>query len=659
MSSINDSNKSISHLASIMRDLLDPVAGKRRYIILDKKKGFRVKDKPGFKNNLVVQQLGMHVNDVLKEFFKTKSVENLDELDLRNLEDIQKGMEIIKQRFKVKSDLAKQSRWKVLPKLLYNPEKFDKTINKLDDIQTYIKEKKVEFEETSAHRHVETALTNKKLATQKKEDSKNKFKSINPKAAALIEGLARLRTELKKHQEGSNQWVKMNDLLLNKTKELEELAQSSEIGREYLEAEAKSKQAKSEYEEANKDAAVHLNVEGYIAKTLSHYSENAEGFLATKEGETGLKKSEVEKVMRQAFDTFAKEKTVTQTMVTLENKNFVVIREGTHVRLQFLEKVLGQGAFGVAYKTFDVTFGTSGAYKRAKTDNLNQKQALEVQVDLKNERTVLKHVWDKEKEPIGLMKSPWSVICITQGGNKNVGIFMHFYGGGDLEHNIKKKKEILMSPTSTPEAKKEKESERLMETYQMFGGVATLSRNNIVHGDIKPANFLMEKAPSGLSVTVLADFGGSRIFDGSKGSIPVSFTPQFVSLEDIQKQDQLSAKVPWKAADAQAALALAKKMDVFALGCTIFTAFNFTHPFKLKTVMPWGQTNDLTQLNPLGKIPKELKELVTSMLDPDPDKRPTAEEAFQKYDAFLKGKHQDIYNEMQNKLEEYRESLRK
>jgi hypothetical protein len=144
----------------------------------------------------------------------------------------------------------------------------------------------------------------------------------------------------------------------------------------------------------------------------------------------------------------------------------------------------------------------------------------------------------------------------------------------------------------------------------LLDALATAHRQGVVHRDIKPANVLFDAAGR----PALADFGvaSTRQFTpGLTVAGTVVGTPEFIAPEQARGKPATSAS------------------DVFALGATL--------AYALTGRGPYGEGEPLALMNraahgtiePLPRgLPEALRRGLAAMLDPRPERRPTAAAAF-------------------------------
>jgi tRNA A-37 threonylcarbamoyl transferase component Bud32 len=144
----------------------------------------------------------------------------------------------------------------------------------------------------------------------------------------------------------------------------------------------------------------------------------------------------------------------------------------------------------------------------------------------------------------------------------------------------------------------------------LLDALATAHRQGIVHRDIKPANVLFDASGR----PALADFGvavGRQFTPGLTMAGTIVGTPEFLAPEQAAGQPATAAS------------------DVFSLGATL--------AYALTGRGPYGEGEPLALMNraahgaiePLPRgLPEPLRRRLAPMLDPRPNRRPTAAAAF-------------------------------
>lgn len=160
--------------------------------------------------------------------------------------------------------------------------------------------------------------------------------------------------------------------------------------------------------------------------------------------------------------------------------------------------------------------------------------------------------------------------------------------------------------------------EKLIKKWikEVANGIKFLHDNNVVHGDIKPDNILIDKDGH----CKLGDFGLSLILDGKENDLPAKsegniyfFPPEFID----EKEDK-----PFSC----------KPVDIWTFGISIYACI-----FKCLPFFPENRENIMELFNQISEakfdfckngitISEKMKDLLSHMLDKDPEKRFTIDD---------------------------------
>jgi serine/threonine-protein kinase 11 len=132
---------------------------------------------------------------------------------------------------------------------------------------------------------------------------------------------------------------------------------------------------------------------------------------------------------------------------------------------------------------------------------------------------------------------------------------------------------------------------------QVVNGLLYLHEQGMVHKDIKPSNLLLFEN----GVVKIADFGVGHSFASAETVIG---TPSYQAPEFLSEEGSLDPA----------------KEDVWSLGVTIFESLFGHLPFVGETVYAIAQAS-ITSIQFPKSASGEIRDLLTKMLCPDPEKR--------------------------------------
>jgi len=257
-------------------------------------------------------------------------------------------------------------------------------------------------------------------------------------------------------------------------------------------------------------------------------------------------------------------------------------------------KVLGKGGFGIVYEVKDKASQKSFAAKviNHKTTDLQVLQA---------EVAIMKLI--KHKNCMGMIECfnmPLSET--THKLSEDAVIILELISGGELFDRIVEQG-----------AYTEKDAAKAM--YQVMEAINYLHSNKIVHRDIKPENLLLVDSSPAAEVKI-SDFGLSTVYDES----------QHHEIQHVGSYGYMAPEILALKSHGPAA-------DIFSLGVVLYIMLCGYPPYDQAMchkyeplIFPeeeWSQVSDAA------------KDLVRSMLEEDPVKRPTAATLLQ--NSWLKG----------------------
>ena len=162
---------------------------------------------------------------------------------------------------------------------------------------------------------------------------------------------------------------------------------------------------------------------------------------------------------------------------------------------------------------------------------------------------------------------------------------------------------------------------------QMVSGLVHLHTNEIIHGDLKPENvlFSLPVKDNKLVVIKLADFGISRIVSAGKNT---EHSKEELS-NDTLRRFGTDGWIPHEMyIQSEYTKEVGKAADVWSLGCLfVFTLLDGKHPFGQDISSRIQLVKNKQQMLPaIEQLLKEKRaqEMINSMLQIEPKKRPTA-----------------------------------
>eukprot|EP00854_Cymbomonas_tetramitiformis_P013505 gene13505-15966_t len=268
---------------------------------------------------------------------------------------------------------------------------------------------------------------------------------------------------------------------------------------------------------------------------------------------------------------------------------------------------IGEGAFGKVYKAKDLQDEHSEPVV-IKVVNLPQK---------KEERDFCL----REIELLAAIHHPCLVHCKdTFSEHERLCIVMPFYAGGDLSKQLKRN---IQRKLRLPE-------QVFVEWFaQATLALEHLHAQHILHRDIKCDNCFMQKVQDSNKVAVLlGDFGVSRVLEFTNAQAQTQCgTPYYMSPELFK------------------GVKYSNKSDIWALGCVFYEVIAQKVPFTANSLAELANAVMNKDPPPLpGNYSVALRQLVMSMLDKDPAKRPSASDV---------AKHPALERATRNVLEEH------
>ena len=243
--------------------------------------------------------------------------------------------------------------------------------------------------------------------------------------------------------------------------------------------------------------------------------------------------------------------------------------------------------------------GVQGTVWKGRKEGSEQPLAFKIlRRDLTSEPGVV-DAFLRERETLRRITSP-NVIEVHDivAENGTLGLVMDYVDGGDLDDLIRSRGALEPARLASLGA-------------DIAAGVEAVHAADVVHGDIKPANILID--PSTTPETPrIADFGIARICDSTAATRTAAVMGTLV----------------YMAPEASAGVPPSPTKDIYALGIVLYQLACGVPPFV-------GNPADLVKMHsqmapgrPTG-IPDQLWDLISGMLDKDPARRPSILDVYQ------------------------------
>ncbi len=250
-------------------------------------------------------------------------------------------------------------------------------------------------------------------------------------------------------------------------------------------------------------------------------------------------------------------------------------------------RLLGEGSFGKVYLMRDKVKRGLVCVKIIKIKNIPKKEreATKMEVDLLRKL----HHPNIVRYVDSFLSKNASELCIC----------MEYCDGGDLATQIKAAKKNLFS-----------ENKILHWFVQLALGLHYMHSNKVLHRDLKTQNvFLL-----GNGRLVLGDLGISKVLDGTMDFAQTCIgTPYYMSPEIFQNK-------PYS-----------YKSDVWALGCVLYEMTTLNHAFDANSINGLAGKIIKGRYPPIHhKYSRHLRDLIQSMLEITPAKRPDIDQILRK-----------------------------
>lgn len=302
------------------------------------------------------------------------------------------------------------------------------------------------------------------------------------------------------------------------------------------------------------------------------------------------------------------------------NSNLIISKgEGNPFEFYTKEKKLGEGSFGTVYLSkHKILTGSVRALKEIKKQH--KEISKEAEDEIMNEINILKK-----------MDHP-NIVKIFEFFNQMDAYYLvtEFCKEGELFKQILDKAPFDEGFTA-------------YIMYQVLSAVFYCHSMGIIHRDLKPENILIErKERNGYFRIKIIDFGTAKLYEKGKIERKVIGSSYYIAPEVLGKN-------------------YSEKCDLWSCGVILYILLTGVPPFggsddrEIVSKIRLGHY-DMTR-HPFHKITNECKNLVTSLLQKDPNKRIGAEDALN-HPWFKKLKTKDKLNDLKNNKLKYINNLK-
>ena len=262
-----------------------------------------------------------------------------------------------------------------------------------------------------------------------------------------------------------------------------------------------------------------------------------------------------------------------------------------------IERVLGQGGFGITYLARNTVFDVDVAIKEFFMKDENGRDGTNVTMPNTTRSELFqgqKEKFKKEAKRMFAIKNE-HIIAVYDLFEENGTAYyvMDYVDGENLSDRLKR----MGQPMTEAEVNK--------ILPQILDALQTVHNAGIWHLDLKPANILVDKADN----VKLIDFGASKQMNTQKGgattSTAISYTNGFAPREQMeQNYDKFG---PWT--------------DLYALGATLYNLLTNKRP-PLPTDIDDDMSEDKHLVLPMPNVSDHMKNLVLRLMNTNRMQRP-------------------------------------
>lgn len=329
-------------------------------------------------------------------------------------------------------------------------------------------------------------------------------------------------------------------------------------------------------------------------------------------------------------------------------KNFAEGLKGRVIRDAFggtyqLDRLLGAGGMGFVFKAYR----TNPFLEEGKK---GVERAIKFIIPGTESNEVTMKRFEREIVVSARLTSPFVTRTIDRieteiDGQKMIGLVTDFANASDLSQELRKSyfegKEGRMNPARAAEYMAE-----------IAIALCDVEQAGAVHRDLKPANVFLQKLSDGTSIVQLGDLGIAKT-DQDQFNADSEQMPGGHLFEENLTDGYLLGTPDYMSPEQARGMPLTNKSDIYAAGVMLYQMLTGGYPYDKKTNYIGKQTAHLLE-TPKGfaqvdakDVPEELQQLVMSMLEKDPDKRPKdGVEVFSRLKAWIAKAHPDMLNQV-------------
>jgi len=302
-----------------------------------------------------------------------------------------------------------------------------------------------------------------------------------------------------------------------------------------------------------------------------------------------------------------------ESLIKVNNQIIVNKIQGAPLEHYSQVKKLGEGSYGIVWKVEHIQTGLHRAMKKIVK---NPKSKKDNEQDILNEIEILKK-----------MDHP-NIVKIFEFFNTKEGYYLitEYCSGGELFQEIVDKAPFTEAIAAS-----------IM--YQIFSAVNYCHNINIIHRDLKPENILIERLDGKKYFIKIIDFGTAKIYEKNKNEKKVIGSSYYIAPEVLTESYN-------------------QKCDLWSCGVILYILLSGKPPFAGKSddvileKIRIGKYN--MQIKEFDNISNEAKDLIQKLLEKNPKKRLSAQEAL-KHNWF---KNLDIKSTIiESNLDKIKESL--